>query len=198
VLGQIALVLWMGGLPQSEPPPRAGCEGEAFTPQARESALAEFARRIDEYVQLHRRLEAGLPAEEPFDDPHVMLESARSLAKAIRHARKDARPGDIFTACPARLFRAIIANTLSRDRRDAREVIRSLNDERLPGATHPVVNGRYDWRLGAWMWPALLVELPALPRELEYRIVDEDLLLIDLRANLVVDILENAMPVGDE
>lgn len=197
MLGQIALVLWLGGLPQSEPP-RAGCEHEAFTPQARETARAEFARRIDEYAQLHRRLEGGLPAEEPFDDPHVMLESARRLAKAIRHARRDARPGDIFTACPARLFRAIIAETLSRDGRDPRQVIRSLNDERLPGARYPVVNGRYDWRLGAWMWPALLIELPALPREIEYRLVDEDLVLIDLRANLVVDILEKAMPVEEE
>ena len=48
------------------------------------------------------------------------------------------------------------------------------------------------------MWPALLHALPPLPRELEYRIVDADLVLIDLRADLVVDILENAMPVEDE
>jgi hypothetical protein len=51
----------------------------------------------------------------------------------------------------------------------------------------------YDWRLGAWMWPALLQVLPPLPPDLQYRIVDDDLVLIDLRASLVVDILEDAL-----
>jgi hypothetical protein len=44
------------------------------------------------------------------------------------------------------------------------------------------------------MWPSLLLALPPLPRELEYRFWDRHLVLVDLHANLVVDILENALP----
>ena len=62
----------------------------------------------------------------------------------------------------------------------------------------PVVNRSYDWRLGTWMWPALLQTLPPLPPDLQYRIVDDDLVLIDLRASLVVDILEDAMDVDED
>jgi hypothetical protein len=44
------------------------------------------------------------------------------------------------------------------------------------------------------MWPTLLRVLPELPAELEYRFSDRDLVLIDGHANVVVDILENALP----
>ena len=139
-----------------------------------------------------------MPPEQMFDDPETMLEASDMLADAIRDVRPNARPGHIFTASPAQYFRTVISNTLVRYEYDAADISRWLNDEVLPGAKPPVVNGRYDWRLGAWMWPALLQVLPRLPRELEYRIVGADLVLIDLHANLVVDILENAMPVEEE
>jgi hypothetical protein len=48
--------------------------------------------------------------------------------------------------------------------------------------------------------PALAIvvrNLPALPPELEYRFVGRHLVLIDLGANLVVDVLRNALPAGD-
>ena len=45
--------------------------------------------------------------------------------------------------------------------------------------------------------PTLLANLPKLPAELEYRIVDRELVLLDTKANLIVDLLPNALP-GDQ
>ena len=42
--------------------------------------------------------------------------------------------------------------------------------------------------------PALLRKLPDLPPELEYRIVARSLLLRDVKANLIVDILRDVVP----
>jgi hypothetical protein len=42
----------------------------------------------------------------------------------------------------------------------------------------------------------MLAALPGLPEELEYRFVGADLVLIDVPADLVVDILENALTSG--
>jgi len=42
--------------------------------------------------------------------------------------------------------------------------------------------------------PTLLLDLPTLPSELEYRIVGRDLVLRDVAANLIVDLLPNALP----
>ena len=81
---------------------------------------------------------------------------------------------------------------------DPNDIVRELHDERQRGARQPVVNGAYDWRLGAWMWPALLQTLPPLPTDLQYRIVHDDLVLIDLRAGLVVDILDDVMEVDED
>ena len=201
MLGVIALSLSTALVPQDAPRQHASaCEREALPPQIREQALAEFNQEIEQYVLLHRQVEQEqqLPPQRLFDDADEMLKARAALADGIRAARPNARPGDIFTACPARFFKDIVLHTLATYGRDPRHVIRALNENREPGAKLPAVNRRYDWRLGAWMWPALLRALPPLPDELEYRMVDADLLVIDLRANIVVDILENAMPVEED
>ncbi len=43
------------------------------------------------------------------------------------------------------------------------------------------------------MWPCVLDALPRLPHELQYRFVGRDLVLVDTHADLVVDILRNAV-----
>jgi hypothetical protein len=43
------------------------------------------------------------------------------------------------------------------------------------------------------MWPCVLNALPALPDELQYRLIGHDLALVDLHADLVVDILRDAV-----
>jgi hypothetical protein len=46
------------------------------------------------------------------------------------------------------------------------------------------------------MTPAVILEaLPPLPEELQYRFVGPTLVLLDVHADLVVDILPNALPV---
>ena len=42
--------------------------------------------------------------------------------------------------------------------------------------------------------PVLLRKLPDLPPELEYRIVNKNLILRDVKANLIVDILRGVVP----
>ena len=39
----------------------------------------------------------------------------------------------------------------------------------------------------------LLLSLPTLPEELEYRIVDKNLILRDVQANIIVDFIPNAI-----
>ena len=42
--------------------------------------------------------------------------------------------------------------------------------------------------------PTLLANLPKLPPELEYRIVGRELVLLDTKSNLIVDLLPDAFP----
>ena len=66
------------------------------------------------------------------------------------------------------------------------------------GFTHrapvPQVNARIPVGRNTRPWPALLPELPALPPELEYRVVGSALVLVDVHADLVLDVLKDALP----
>jgi len=178
------------------PAPTAECQLEVLAPLTQEQrVLTEFNTRIDQYVALHRRLERSLPPEQMFDNWEEMSEARDALADAIRDARPNARPGDIFL--PG--FRDVVAKrveeTLARAGYDLATVLAAINDEVVPGGPRVKVNGRFPWEhVGAAMWPALLQVLPVLPPELEYRFVNRDLVLIDIHADLVVDILKQALP----
>ena len=162
------------------------------------TGIQEFNEKVTEYLRLRQEITRQLPPERMFDDPGEMLHERARLRAAIRRERDDARRGDIFTPNAAVAFRRIIARTLAASPVDPMDLSQWLSGDQMPGAKRPKANGRYDWRLGAWMWPRLLRELPQLPRQLEYRIVDDDLVLVDVRASLVVDVLEDALEVDEE
>lgn len=162
------------------------------------AGLAEFADRVQAYMRVRQDAARDLPSERVFADPADMLSVRAVLRRAIREARPHARAGDVFTPRAAAAFRHIVAATAAAQGIDPHDVARQLRADRMPGAKPPAVNRPYDWRLGAWMWPALLLELPPLPPELQYRIVDDDLVLIDLRASLVVDILDDLMTIDED
>jgi hypothetical protein len=159
-----------------------------------EHAVAQFDHAVDQYVALHRRLERSLPHERIFDDAEEMFAARAALRSAILDARRDARQGDIFTPAVAQAFVDNLDRAIQECGYDPADILADINAERRPGTPKPRVNGTYPWGLGSWMWPTLLRVLPELPAELEYRFADRDLVLIDVHANLVVDILEDALP----
>ena len=159
-----------------------------------EQGLAYFERAVDEYVALHRRLERPLMPEGLFSDPEESYASSLALAEALRDARPLAREGCVFRSDAAEMIRARIAFTLRRQGLRPADLLSDLGEELLPGAPAPEVNRQFSWGVGNGMWPSLLAVLPRLPQELEYRFVGADLVLIDLHANMVVDILRGAVP----
>ena len=59
-----------------------------------------------------------------------------------------------------------------------------------------VVNGRFSWRTAAATPPYVLAVLPTLPGELQYRFVGPDLVLVDIAANFIIDVLPDALDVA--
>jgi hypothetical protein len=124
--------------------------------------------------------------------PEMIAAHQQALARMIREARPHARSGDIFTPAARGAFRHVIrgvfpdpqaaAHATSRQRDRAKEV-------RLR------VNGIYPDAVAETTFPpTLLQKLPTLPDELAYRIVGRDLILVDTKANLVVDLVHEALP----
>lgn len=157
-------------------------------------ALATFNDRIASYMAIHNEVEASLPPQRVFEDPEDMFEALEAMRSGILAHRADARQGNIFTADVAAVIRLRLEETLAASNQSVDEVLAFFNEERLRGAPRPRINGPFPWTLGTAMWPTLLPALPALPEDLQYRFVDRDLVLIDVHADLVVDILPKALP----
>jgi hypothetical protein len=171
------------------------CEGRGTA--GVESARAEFTRRVHAYVDLHRLLVAPLGPEEMCSDPEQLDRQSVALATAIRQARSAAQPGDIFTERVVVFLRRTIAAATRAD--DVLAPVEDLDEDGQPIVVQLEVNGEFPWNVAGMTPPGLLRALPAIPDEVEYRFVARDLVLLDVRADLIVDVLEDALPaqIGD-
>jgi hypothetical protein len=156
--------------------------------------LADFQLRVQQYVELHRRLEGPVPTVAVSEDWAEIKAAIDALASKICAARKDARRGDIFTAEIERLFRRRIRECLEGCNID--ELLATLNEDNPPDLVlTPRVNGRWPEEASFGpMPPTLLAGLPPLPDELQYRFMNRDLVLWDMHANVIVDFIRTAMP----
>jgi hypothetical protein len=156
-------------------------------------ALASFERAVEDYIALHRRLELAWPPQAFFTDPEQAEMAAEALRRALRDARPQAAQGDFFTPDVADVFRFRIADALGDDDFDPRLIGWPPEDDYDIDRWRPVINQPIPWGVSGVRWPALAM-LPPLPTELAYRFVGRDLVLVDVHANLVVDILDLALP----
>jgi hypothetical protein len=162
------------------------------TPEASaNAALADFNRRVAEYAALHRRLEGPIPTLRISDHPDEIRAAMDALAERIRYERARAKQGDVFTRDITPVFRSLIRAGFAGSMTDLLAIVEEETSHRV---TPPRINAR--WPEGAafsLVPPGILCALPALPEELEYRFISRHLILWDMHADLIVDVLPNAI-----
>jgi hypothetical protein len=125
-------------------------------------------------------------------DPHATFEVVEAHRAALRSARHGAVQGEIFFEQIAELIRIQTREYLHGA--SPHEFLEMITEEDARSMPPPCVNGGYPGDAMTTM-PALLLQLlPALPRGVEYRFIDRDLILWDPHANLIVDFISNALP----
>ena len=152
--------------------------------------VKEFYARVSKYLDLRKK--AGSPPK-PTKSAIKLAESKNAMAEKIQEARADAKQGDIFTPEIEAYFRKRIAAAI-RGANGAK--IRSSLRHAEPLHSMPLhVNQPYpDGVPLQSVPPTLLLNLPRLPKDLEYRIVGHDLALHDIAPNLIVDFIPGAIP----
>jgi hypothetical protein len=156
--------------------------------------LKDFKDRIDAYMKLHDRHEKGSADPKETSDPAKIKATQDALAARIQAARKDAKPGDIFTPEIRQLFRRLMHPEMKGP--DAAVTKQTIKlEEGTPSKSQVLkVNGRYpEGAALPTVPPNLLARMPQLPEDLEYRFIDRDLILRDVNANLIVDFIPNAI-----
>jgi hypothetical protein len=163
-------------------------------PRRADTGFQSFMARVQDYVRLHKQAEATLPSLKPKEaQPEAIAAHQQALAKKIREARANAKARDIFTPASQPAFRRAVRNVFAAPQGSH---VRATLAEGAPLVRVRLnVNDVYpDGTPQTTVPPTLLHELPKLPDEVEYRIVGRDLLLLDVRANLVVDVLRDLLP----
>jgi len=169
------------------PPPA----GQPARVNADALASVQFLKRIDEYVALHKKLEATLPRLPDHPTLAQLDAHAQQLATLIAQARTRAKPGDLLPPDTRAYLRRQIGRALAGpDGRASRQSIAEDN----PGKVQLRVNGRYPEGVPVVTMPAeILAALPRMPDEIEYRFIGQRLILLDVHAKVVVDYMDAAL-----
>jgi len=169
--------------------------------------LADFQKRVDSYMAIHKEAAKDAPALKQTNNPAEIKTAQDALGARIRAARATAKAGDIMTPEIQNKFRRLMYPVVTAPapqatagravKADVREELKENSEERKEEGGKPVplkVNATYpnDTPLPTTP-PQVLMNLPKLPEQLEYRIVGKNLIIRDVEANIIVDFVPNAI-----
>ena len=161
--------------------------------------VRQFVAATREYAWMHRRLEWAMGPLEVNADIDRIHRAVVQLADAIRAERKDAKPGDLLTpALAVQLRQRIAAALAAHDYAPADVRAAEATDGTDPSLARLVINGPFPWGYASAMFRCVIEALPELPPELQYRIVGDTLVLVDVHASLVVDLMPSALQPDTE
>jgi hypothetical protein len=169
------------------------CINSTDDPELSDGAVTEvFCRRIAAYVTLRGELQETLPPLRVTNDVAAIRNAVRALATTIRATRHRPREGGIFTSGVGDQFRTRLRSVVTDD---TCATIRADNPGRL---SRPVSQDYPEGKPLSTTPATILARLPGLPPDIEYRFVGLDLILLDTRANIVIDRIVDAVRCGDE
>jgi hypothetical protein len=153
--------------------------------------LADFQARVKNYLALREKLMKGTPALPDKATPDQIEAHQRAIGQLVMAARKGARKGDLFGADMTVLVRRLLGPIFKGP--DGAAIRNAILEE--PQPLVPTINTRYpDDVPVSTMPPEILKALPQIDETLEFRFVGRHLILMDVPAHVIVDIVDNVMP----
>lgn len=189
-----ALSASLSAAPQAGEPkaPQAQATAQVQVSPKHREAFAAFEARVKEYVALREGLEEKLPKLPKDATPEQIEAHKTAFQEAVRAARASARPGDIFVAVAARHIREVIKSELKpKTRREVRQMVLESEVKGVPlRVNYPYPESEELIE----MPPTLLLRLPQLPKQVKFRYVGRNMLLVDRENGLIVDFMPDALP----
>lgn len=154
---------------------------------------SDFEKHVKDYVKLREDIESKLPKLSTEATPAEIVAHKKQLQVNVQAARAEAKHGDIFTPAAATMIREIIKEEFKgRDRVELRKTVLVESETK----TVPLrVNYPYpEAKEQLEMPPTLLLKLPQLPKQIRYRFVGRNMLLVDRENGLIIDYMSDAIP----
>ncbi len=164
----------------------------AVVSPADKAAIQVFEKQVNEYVELRKKAMANAPKLSKDSTPEQLHAYRTSLEESLRTARAGAKRGELFLPETAAYIRRTLKTEFQgKDRRELREQIFETETQGV------VLRVNYPYADNAEMseMPAtLLAKLPQLPKEVRYRFVGRNMLLVDRESNVIIDYMPDALP----
>ena len=179
------------------PAAQATATARPAAPRMDREEAEEFLEEVQEYLEHRRKAREELPKLREQAEPEEVTAYAKQLSDNIRARRRGSKQGDVFKPKLALGFKRVVAYEL-RAGHDRKVVLTEGNptgDEERIRPPKVVVNGQYIPAAPlSTVPPNVLLALPTLPEEVEYRFIGRSLILRDAVANLIIDFIPNAVP----
>ena len=190
LFGLLASVLLASTAASQTPKPKPDPKPADFSVAVDGLIVADFSARITAYADLRRSLEEGLPGLVVTTNHNEIRRAEEALARRIRLAREGYRQGNIFTPAINAAFKQLLMGVTK------------------PGVCASILEdnpGHIAYRTGrpyprdeplSTVPPSVLGVLPDLPDDVQYRFIEQHLILYDTRTNMILDRIPNAIKCG--
>lgn len=153
---------------------------------------SEFEKRVRTYTSRRERLEGKLPKLSKQASAEQIAAHKKALLESVLADRRTAVRGAIFSPDAERMIRSIVVTHYTgRDRMELKKELAEAENKTVAvkvNAVYPEAAELVE------MPPTLLLALPPLPKQVRYRFVGTNLLLVDRENHLIVDYMTNALP----
>ncbi len=157
--------------------------------------VEDFENRVSHYLE-ERRKQAGT-SPKPTSSPEKLDDAQQTLAQKSKDARAEAEHGDVFSPEITAYFRRQIKSALAGPQ--GAKIRASLHHAEPVHGVPLRVNQVYPNKAPLQsMPPSLLLKVPPLPKELQYRLVGRNLVLLDMVPKIIVDFIPAAIPANKE
>ena len=159
---------------------------------ADKAAIDAFDKQVKDYIALRNKVRESAPKLSKDSTPEQIHAYKTALELSLRNARPNAKRGEFFLPATADFIRRTLKLEFQgKDRQELREKVFETETKGV------VLRVNYPYAQSAEMseMPAtLLSKLPPLPKELRYRVVGRNMLLVDRESEVIIDFMPEALP----
>ena len=160
--------------------------------QKKDPAIDVFEKQVKEYIELRNKVTANAPKLSKDSTPEQINAYRTALEHSLRSARPNAKRGEFFRPETADYIRRTLKIEFQgKDRKELREQVFETETQGV------ILRVNYPYAQSAELseMPAtLLTKLPQLPKELRYRFVGRNMLLVDRESDVIIDYMPDALP----
>jgi hypothetical protein len=156
------------------------------------AAIDTFEKQVKSYIELRNKVRENAPKLSKDSTPEQIHAYRTTLENSLRSARPNAKRGEFFQPATADFIRRTLKTEFQgKDRQELREKIFETETQGV------VLRVNYPYAQTAEfseMPATLLTKLPQLPKELRYRFVGRNMLLVDRESDVIIDFMPDALP----